>query len=307
MEFGVWLLNIGDHQYSNPDAFERVALAAEVNGFDVVCTGDHLVIPDEIPDTYPSSSSGEAPLEVDQDVYEAFDLLSFVTGITDDIGLMVNICVVPYRHPVVLARNVLTVAALSDGRLEFGAGAGWMEPEFDILDVPFEERGARTDEFLSLYERILEERELFFDGEFHSFQQAGFHPVPDEEDAPTVWIGGKSGAAMRRVAEFGDGWTTTWTRAEEVGETRDRIANAWADYDRDGRPEIAVLRPAHLGTDTSLDQDRPLIGAADSVIDDVEEYASAGTTRMMITAYDTDVDAQIEQIERFGDEILPSF
>ena len=298
--FGVMLSTFGEH--ATRDTFRRIGTTAEEVGFDAVWAGDHVTFPAEIPDTYPFSRSGEAPFDVSDNAYDVFGVLSYLAGLTDEVRLGTNTCIVPYRHPVVLARNALTVEALAPGRFDFGVAPGWMRTEFEVLDVPYEERGARTDEFLRLWERVCEEGELAFDGPHHAFQETGFHPVPDE--APPIWIGGRSGASIRRVGEFGDGWTIFWDRPDAVREMRDRIAAAWADHDRDGTPEIAVVRAAHVGTDTDLDTDRPMVGSPEAIAADVEGYADAGATLVMIDFFTRDVDEQVGQVERFGDEVI---
>ena len=303
MEFGVTLWNVGDADYTNPETFRQVALTAEEYSFDSVWAGEHVIIPDDIPAEYPFTPDGEAPMDISQSTYDVFDILAHIAGMTDEINIGTNVAVVPYRHPVILAKHVLTHQALYPGRFEFGAAPGWLETEFEVLDVPFEERGQRLDEFFELFDRIYEEKELSFDGEFHSFQKAGFHPVPDEQ--PPIWLGGNSGAAIRRIAEYGDGWSTYWAKPDDVASMKERIMNAWRDYDREGEPEIAVARPVHVGTDTERSTDRPLVGEPESILEDIETYADVGTTRLILTTYDTSTEAQLEQIQRFGKEIIP--
>lgn len=302
VEFGVMLSTFGDH--ASPEAFRRVATAAEDAGFDAVWAGDHISFPEEIPDAYPFSPSGESPFHISQDAYDVFGILSHLAAVTDSVDLGTNTCIVPYRHPVVLARNALTVEALSDGRLDFGVAPGWMETEFEVLDVPFEERGSRTDEFLELFTRACEAGELAFEGPHHSFQRTGFHPIPDEPDRPKIWVGGRSGAAFRRVAQFGEGWTIFWDRPDDVAAARSRIMNAWSDFEREGDPEIAVVRATDVGPDPDRDPSKPLVGEPAAVAADVEAYAEAGTTRVVIDFYTTDIDEQVEQVRRFADGVI---
>lgn len=304
LEFGIWLLNIGDESVTNPRAFKQIATSAESAGFDALCVGDHLAIPEEIPPDYPFSESGEPPIEYTDENYHAFNTLSYVAAHTDSINLATNVCVVPYYHAINLLKQVLTLDALSDGRFEFGAGTGWIKPEFESLDVPFEERGSRTDEFLELLAEACEHGEFSHEGEHYSFPKAGFHPVPDDATPPTTWIGGGSGATIRRVAEFGHGWTTLWTHPEDVTSMRERLMNAWTDYNRNGSPGIAVVRPSRVGAENS---DRLLMGTSDSVIEDIQAYKDAGVTRLFLTPPKPNIETQAEQIGLFQDEILPSF
>ena len=305
IDFGVILSTYGEH--SDPAGFERIARTAENNDFDVVSVSDHIALPAIIPDTYPFSPSGEFPFDSSDDLYELFSVLSMLAGITDDVTLMSNVCIVPYRHPVLLTKQALTLDALSDGRFELGVATGWLETEFEVLDVPFDERGSRTDEFLELLERVCEEGELAFDGPHHSIQETGFYPIPDPGDEIPVWVGGHSSAAFRRVAEYGRGWTIVWSRPDDIQSARARIMNAWDIYDRQGEPEITLMRAFQLGTGDSVDDDRLLVGDPDAVISDIEAYVDAGVTRLMLDFYTPDTDEQCRQLQQFGDEVIPSF
>jgi probable F420-dependent oxidoreductase len=301
--FGVMLPTFG--QGATPEAFGRFADQAEGGNFDAIWVGDHITFPEEIPETYPFSPSGESPFDIGQDAYELFQVLSFLAARTETVDVGSNACIVPYRHPAVLARNALSIEALSDGRFDFGVAPGWMRTEFETLDVPFEERGPRTDEFLRIFERAREDGEFAFDGSHHSLQKTGFHPTP-AEGRPKIWVGGKSGAAFRRVAEFGDGWTIFWDRPAEIRSAHERIMNAWTDYDRTGEPEIAVVRAVDVDEDSEYDTSRPFVGSAANICEDIEAYRDAGVTTVIFDFYDRTTDGQMEQMKRLADGVLPN-
>ena len=307
IEFGVMLSstsnNYGLSDDELPAVFRDMGMAIEDHGFDVLVAGDHIAYPEEIPTDYEFSKSGEPPFGHTTSVYNVFQVLAQIGALTDDLRLGTNVCAVPYRHPIDLTKQVLSLDSLTGGRFDFGVAPGWLKTEFDALDVPFEERGSRTDEFLALFNRAREEGELSFDGRHHSFDTVGFHPEP-AGDIP-IWVGGYSGATFRRIAEFADGWTTLWDTPEEVVAARKRIMNAWTDYDRDGEPEIAVLRPVNVQPGESTD--RVLTGDPDDIIEDVQAYIDAGATRLIVDFFTTDIDAQKEQLEYMGEEIIPSF
>lgn len=307
LTFGIMLASFGEQV--NREYLRRNASLAEDRGFDTVWTGEHVAFPEHIPDEYPFSPDGSAPPSQDlgNPTYDVFSVLSFLASETDDVSLGTNVCIAPYRNPVLLTKQALSVDSLSDGRFEFGLGSGWLRTEFDALDVPFEERGSRTDEFLEIFERACGEHEFAFDGPHHSFPKTGFYPAPADEDGPPLWIGGYSGAAFRRTAEFGDGWSIYGLRPDAVGEARDRLMNAWRDFDRDGEPPIAAGRSVYVGTDSDLDPSRPLIGEAEDVIADIEAYREAGATHIVMDFFTMDPAAQREQIERFAGDVMPAF
>lgn len=293
IEFGTYLPRWSDR--ARPDAFRRIATAAEESGYDWLGRGDHVVFP-----------AGGDRWDGDTPAYDVFGVLSNVAAATEEIRLGTKICVVPYRHPVLLAKQALTLDNLSDGRFEFGAAVGWVEAEFDVLDVPFEERGSRTDEFLDLFERVREDGVVAFDGPHHQFDATGFYPRP-VDDLP-VWIGGSSSPAIRRVAEYGDGWLYT-ADPEGIREHRERILRAWEDYDREGTPGIAAGQHAYVGEDPPADVDGPLVGTADDVIEGVEAYADAGATRLDVKFGPTtdSLDEHLAQLERFAADVMPAF
>jgi alkanesulfonate monooxygenase SsuD/methylene tetrahydromethanopterin reductase-like flavin-dependent oxidoreductase (luciferase family) len=257
--------------------------------------------------------------------YDGFQILAQMAGVTNSIRLATNICVAPIRHPVTLAKHGLTLHSISGGRFDFGVGVGWLEEEFDVLDIPFDERGSRTDEFLEIFNRACSEEEFAHEGRHYEFQRTGFHPVSGDL-GPSIYIGGESGAALRRTAEYGDGWSQYWTRddlsessPEGVSDWRRRLMTAWEDYDRDGEPEVAVTRPvrvdndpqppfhSELGVDRSLSDDVPLLGTPESIVRDIKNYASAGVNRLNCSfqVHEFDIDLFIDQMEKFGEEVIP--
>jgi probable F420-dependent oxidoreductase len=307
LEFGLLLSHMGDQ--ASPEAIERLSRAAQRQGFDAIWGGDHITFPVDMPETYPFSSTGEPPegIRADTNLFEMFQTLTYVAAVTTDIRVGTNVCLAPLRHPVLATKQALTLEAFADGGFEFGVSVGWLENEYDVMNVPYDERGSRLDEFLGIFSRARTEGILAHEGEHFSFEEIGFYPIPDEQASPRIWIGGKSSAAFRRVAEFGDGWTIVRDRPEQVAVQRDRLVNAWNDYERQGTPGIAVCRPIHVGSDGPVGTDRILVGDPDDVRADLADYRDAGTTHFVVTFFVTDVEKQIEQIERIGDSVIPAF
>ncbi|MEF8780887.1 MAG: TIGR03619 family F420-dependent LLM class oxidoreductase [Haloferacaceae archaeon] len=304
IEFGYAFPGYG--KYESPGPLLDVARATDEAGFETLWQGDHITIPKELRyDEYQFGTPDWA--DSSNPSVDVFQTFAHVAAVTDDVKLGTNICVVPLRHPIVLAKQALSLDALSEGRFEFGVGPGWLRSEFEVLDSPFEERGSRTDEFLRFFERAREEGEVGLDGPHHSFETTGFYPIPEEEGRPRIWVGGVSGPAFRRVAEFGVGWTIVNRTAEEVADARDRIMNAWDDFDREGVPEISARRRIHVGDHPDADHEYTSAGEPAEIIEDIEAYAEAGTTQLIVgTAVDT-LEEELEQIRLVEDEIMPAF
>jgi len=206
MEFGVALPQFGPRA-RDPEVAKRVravAVAAERLGFGVVWTAEHLVFPYEIQTPYPYG--GRFPYDVTDPLLDVAATLAFVAASTERIRLGSAVIVLPYHHPVALAKALATVDVLSNGRLLLGVAGGWLREEFELLGVPFRERGARTDEAITLLKTLWTEDRVNFRGRFFQLEDAAFFPKPTQRPHPPIWIGGGSPAALRRVARLGDGW-----------------------------------------------------------------------------------------------------
>ncbi len=189
---------------ASPENIRLAATLSESLGFDSVWVTDHVVVP---------SASVEA---FGPAFYEGMAVMSYVAGITSRVQIGAAILIVPYRHPLVLAKMLATADQLSGGRLILGAGLGWLETESTLLGVPHGRRAAIADEALGAMRACWESDEPEFHGEIYDF--AGFHfaPRPHGNRRLPILIGGASTAALRRAARFGDGWIGDGQTFEEL-------------------------------------------------------------------------------------------
>ena len=186
---------------------ENIRLAAQLSeslGFDSIWVTDHVVVP---------SASLEA---FGPTFYEAVTVMSYVAAITSRVQIGAAILIIPYRHPLVLAKMLDTADQLSGGRMILGAGLGWLESESELMGVPHRRRARITDEALGAMRACWEADEPEFRGEIYDF--AGFHfaPRPHANRRLPILVGGASTAALRRAARFGDGWIGDGQTFEEL-------------------------------------------------------------------------------------------
>ena len=120
-----------------------------------------------------------------------------------------TVIVLPYHQPIPLAKALATVDVLSGGRLLVGVASGWLAEEFALLGVPFAERGARFEEYLTVLRALWTEQRVTFHGRWVQLEDAAFFPKPFQRPHPPLWIGGSSPTALRRVGRHGDGWLAT--------------------------------------------------------------------------------------------------
>jgi probable F420-dependent oxidoreductase len=205
LQFGVLLPQFGPLA-RGADVKERirtVATTAERLGYDVLWTAEHIIFPQTITSPYPYG--GRFPYPVTDPILDVVATLSYVAALTSRIKLGSSVLVLPYRNPIVLAKQLASLDVLSDGRVLLGVAGGWLAEEFDMLGVPFRERGRRMDEYLALLRALWTEERVTFRGRWFDLHEAAFFPKPVQQPLP-IWIGGASPAALRRVARFGDGW-----------------------------------------------------------------------------------------------------
>ena len=284
MKFGLALFGV------SPRFYAAIARSAEENGFESVWMPEHLVLPTEIPPTYPYSDTGYPPISPDTPLYDPWVVLGYVAHATESIRLATNVFVLPLRHPLAVARSVVTVDRLSNGRVTLGVGVGWLEDEFVAMGQSFRDRGKRTDEMIPLLRRlwtddVIEEHTAHFD-----FGPVKFQPKPRQHLIP-IEVGGTTPAALRRAGRLGDGWIETGS--ETLDAARDKLDTVLAARREAGREQL----PFEVSFSGRLGHD----------LDGTRRCEDAGATRIIAAPGYTDrlgTDVVIDWIKRFGDEVI---
>src|SRR5580704_5470098 len=175
---------------ASPETIARLAIEGEAMGFDYLTLSDHIVIPRDIEDRYPYSSTGEFPSGGRTDWYEQLTSAAFVAAKTSRLRMVTSVMVVPHRPAVLTAKMLATIDLLSDGRLTVGCGAGWLKEEFAALGVPpFAERGDVVDEYLSAFRELWTKEAPRFAGRYVRFGDIVFAPKPRQQPHPPLWVG----------------------------------------------------------------------------------------------------------------------
>jgi probable F420-dependent oxidoreductase len=196
MKIGIF--GIGSGICADPVVAARVAQAAERAGLESLWTGEHVVLPD--PQVAPSPAPPLFPM------LHPSTVLAYVAAVTTRVKLGTGIVLIAQRNPVVLAKEMASLDVLSGGRLILGIGAGYLEPEFRALGVPFGERGARTDEYIAAMRVLWRDDKPAFDGRFVKFAGIQSRPQPAQRGGPPIVVGGASDAAIERAVASAQGW-----------------------------------------------------------------------------------------------------
>jgi len=209
---------------TTPAFLARAAKAAEERGFHSVWVGEHVVLFDQYAKEYPYADSGEFPLNGEAGMAEPFTTLAWIAGQTSTIRVGTSVILVPQRNPLYTAKEVANVDWLSGGRFDFGIGVGWQREEFEALQVPWERRGARNDEYIELMRRLWIDPESAHEGEFWSLKPSRAFPKPVQRPHPPIHVGGESDVAMRRVVRLGAEWLPFNVSPALLAERRTRLA-----------------------------------------------------------------------------------
>ncbi len=318
MKYGFTLPNRA--HLAAPETLGLMARKGEEMGYDSLFTGDHIVVPRRIDSPYPYTEGGEFPGAPSGDSMEMLILLSFLAAQTRAIRLVCSVVVVPHRNPLVAAKALATLDLLSQGRLVVGVGVGWMREEFEALGLPpFEERGAVTDEYIRAYKELWTSDNPSFEGKYCRFDNINFLPKPVQKPHPPIWVGGESRPALRRTAEFADGWyplgsnpTFPMATAEELAAGLKQLASYARRFGRDPS-EIDVIYRTHQfelknGGSTSSDSNRlPFVGDADQIASDIRQYEQLGVGLLVFdfVRQTTDMDLALQRMEEFATKVWP--
>jgi probable F420-dependent oxidoreductase len=229
MKFGLRYASLG--RYSNGPAAVELAQAAEAAGFDSLWTVEHVVVPAAYQSRYPYSPTGKmgSGLE-DFPIPDPLIWLAYVASATRTIKLGTAILILPQRNPVVTAKALATLDHLAGGRrVLLGIGVGWLAEEFAALGVPFEDRGARTDEYVAAMRALWSQERASFKGRYVSFDDVFCRPLPADRRIPVI-VGGDTKAAARRAGRLGDGYfPARGAPAELLAEMRRAAGEAGRD------------------------------------------------------------------------------
>jgi probable F420-dependent oxidoreductase len=187
-----------------PEEYAPITAHAEQEGFDTIWLGDHLITPVGYRSTYPYATTAGPGHPVETPLLDVWVNIGNLAAHTSKIRLASGVVILPLRHPFVTARAAASAQLLSGGRVLLGAGAGWLQEEFDALGEPFDERGARLEEAIEILRAIWSGGPVQHDGPAYRFGKVEFVPRP--EPPIPILLGGLSKPALRRAARLGDGW-----------------------------------------------------------------------------------------------------
>jgi probable F420-dependent oxidoreductase len=302
MQFGVML----PHRwlYAAGNTIADFAREAEDLGYSSLWVTDHIIVP-----SY-RTERGHV-------FYEALTTLAYVSSIATSCLLGTAVLALPPRHAVLVAKQVATLDALTQGRVLLGVGTGWIEEELRYLGAAWQQRGAMLDEALQVLRHLWsDEVANSFQGRYTAFDDIACFPKPAQPGGPKVLIGGMTAPSLRRVATAGDGWIPWAVTPQELQEGVARIRA----YGSTKELALVCIMPADLGSHAMdrytgvFGEDHKLLsGSVTTVAQMVAAFEEAGLHHLVCSFRDVRLfrDERIDEINRqmrvFAKEVLPSF
>lgn len=319
MDFGVRIGNISTRPVA--EAVERMyamAAAGEELGYASIWVTDHMVFPTHTDSTYLSTPSGRlSEIDPHSNMFEALTVLSALAGATRQLSLGTNVLVLPYRHPLLTAKMLATLDALSGGRVILGVGVGWLREEFELFGAAtYEERGALVDEYIRILRLVWSEPSPSFEGRWYRFSGFDFAPRPVQQPLP-IWIGGASEAAYGRTVRLGDGWHPSHVRPEEYEHGVERLRARCAAAGR-GFAELKLSLSLRIVIDEQIGgaelqwmspPDAPgyYAGTAKQAVTTLRRYAATGCGHVNVNVSHRGApmtaDASVSALRWFAEEV----
>ena len=264
-----------------------LAIEAESLGYHSVWVSEHLFHA-----TYVASRLGDAPY------HEALTILTAVAGATSKVRLGTSVLVLPWHHPVQLAKRIASLDDYSEGRVSLGVGVAQTEDEFENLGVPFSRRGRIADEMLTAMKILWTEKYPKFYGKFFNFNDLQFEPKPIQKPFPPLLIGGASRRAIERVVEHGDGWHALSQSPQDIAPVVNEL--------RQQRPDTIDVSVRSMTTIMDRSWDRPveervtMKGTLEELTAMLQAYEDAGVDEVVLDSHSGDLEMNRHILRSFA-------
>ena len=288
-----------------------LAVLCEEAGFHSLWCSDHLFLDER---------------SAERDCWEAWTALAGLSRETSTLRLGTLVTGNAYRYPSILAKIAACVDVMSDGRLEFGFGAGWKEPEYIAYGIPFpsaRERVDRFEEALQVVRAMWSEPKANFDGRYYQIKDAFCAPKPVQKPHPPIWVGGNGPRIIELAARYGDGVNFTSASTPEIYAARletlrDACGRVGRDYDTvrlsnfngivigadEGKVEHQ-LRNVAQRFGTTVEEARgsyPFVGTADQAVEWYSRFIDLGVELFNVVV---PFGREAESVQLMADKVLP--
>jgi probable F420-dependent oxidoreductase len=298
MRFGFHLFMI------DPAEFLDIARAADEWGWDSLQVADAPFFPEVTAAPYPYTPDGERFWPLDVPVLDPWVAITAMATVTERIRFVTSVLRLAIRQPLLEAKTLCSVAAISDDRVALGVGLAWMPEEFKWLSQDMKTRGARQNEAIQVIRLLLRGGMVEFHGKYFDFDRLTMAPVPKKRIP--IYVGGTSKPALRRAARYGDGWLGIIHSMEETKGLLAELNDLRREFGRDKEPFDIML--------DCPDAQR---------VEDIRRLEELGVTDLQVTPWtqpgiqaelgvsamreQPPLGVKLEAIKRYGEEMIAKF
>jgi probable F420-dependent oxidoreductase len=277
----------------DPALYLPLARAAEEAGWDTISVPDSICYPKESSSRYPYSKDGGREFLENKPFIEPFSLIPYLAAVTTDLAFLVAVLKLPVRHPVIVAKQVASVAVLTGNRLQLGVGTSPWPDDYEICGVPWEERGRRLDEGIEIVRDLVAGGYVEHHGDAYDLPALKLEPVPSRP--VPILVGGQSEAALRRAARVADGWISAGSTEEQLVDQLQRIRRYRDEAGRADEPFRIHVRAPQGET---ADGVRHLadLGVTDVVMRFQDTYSTAPD--------DDPLSVRVDALRRYADDVI---
>lgn len=277
----------------DPAFYMPLAVAAEDAGFDSFTLPDSICYPEESDSKYPYNGTGDREFLDGVPFLEPFVVIPAMAAITSTIRFTTSVMKLAIRQPVIVAKQLSSIAVLTDNRFVFGVGISPWPDDFAACQIPWEKRGKRMDEMMDIVRGLMTGEYFSYDGEIFQIDSMKICPAPTQP-VPML-IGGHAKPALRRAALRGDGFIHAGGTSEDLKLLVDEINILRKEYGRDHLP----FEIQSMGADAfSLDGIKKLeeIGVGEAIVGFRNPYDGSPDTQKL--------EEKIDQIKWFAENLI---
>ena len=284
MKFGISpLMRKG---FSNPTWARSFLRMVEAAGLESVWTVEHPIVAEDCEKLYSYSEDGTPPFHPDLEMCDPLEWLGFAAGVTETLKLGTGVLLLPLHTPIILAKRVATLDALSGGRVLLGVGIGWQKEEYAAAGIPYGERGKRLDDGIDAVRALWTQSPASHQGPFYQFHRVHSDPKPAQKGGVPILIGGSTDVAARRAGRLGDGFYPHAISPDDFALRIETMRQAAKDAGRD--PDAIELTVSPSAWKFGATRDFHIVKA----------YADLGVSRILMMAEEA-LSTDVAEIERY--------
>ena len=300
-------MRFGFHTFMvDPAELQDIARAADACGWDSIQVADAPFFPEVISTPYPYTPDGTRFWPLDTPVLDPWVAITAMAAVTKNIRFFPSVLRLAVRQPLLEAKSLCSVAAVSNDRIALGVGLAWMPEEFKWLGQDKSTRGARQDEAIQVIRLLLGGGMVEFHGKYFDFDRLIMAPVPAKRIP--IYVGGTTPPALRRAARYGDGWVAVIHTMDQIRESVVQLNQLRREFGREHEPFDIILHCPDART-----------------VDDICRLEEIGVTDLQVTPWTLPGSVRVEQgvsssmrqqpplatkcdaIRRFADEVIARF